>query len=54
LGKNFTNPTSDRGLASKKYKKLKKLTSTKPNNPIKKLVLELIPQQRNFEWPRYT
>ena len=37
MGKNFTNPTSDRGLASKKYKKLKKLTSTKPNNPIKKI-----------------
>jgi hypothetical protein len=31
----FTNPTSDRGLISNIDKKLKKLDSRKPNNPIK-------------------
>jgi hypothetical protein len=36
--KNFTNPTSDRGLISKIYKKLKKLTTQKRNNPIKNRV----------------
>jgi hypothetical protein len=37
----FTNPTSDRGLPSKIYKEFKKLTTKKPNNLIKKCVLEL-------------
>ena len=40
--KNFTNPTSDRGLISKIYKELKKLIAKKtPNNPIKKWSIEL-------------
>ena len=33
----FTNPTSDRGLISNIYKKLKKLDPRKPNNPILKM-----------------
>ena len=37
----FTNPTSDRGLISKIYKELKKLTSKKQNNRIKKCGIEL-------------
>jgi hypothetical protein len=32
----FTNSTYDRGLIAKIYKEFKKLTSKKPNNPIKK------------------
>ena len=39
--KMFTNPTSDRGLTYKMYKGLKKLTTKKPNNPIKKWGIEL-------------
>jgi len=39
--KNPTNPTSDRGLISKIHKELKKLTTKKPNNPIKKWGIEL-------------
>ena len=37
----FTNPTPDRGLMSKIYKELKKWTTIKPNNPIKKWGIEL-------------
>jgi hypothetical protein len=37
----FTNPISNSGLISNKYKELKKLDSRKPNNCIKKWVLEL-------------
>ena len=33
--KNFTNPTSDKGLISKIYKELKKLVTKPPNNTIK-------------------
>ena len=37
----FTNPTSDRGLISNKYKELMKLGSRESNNPIKKWGTEL-------------
>ena len=37
----FTNPTSDRGLKSKIYKEIKKITTKKPNNPIKNWGIEL-------------
>ena len=37
----FTNPKSARGLTSNIYKKLKKLDSRRPNNPIKKWGTEL-------------
>jgi|UPI0000F4D4B6 hypothetical protein len=40
-GKNFTNPTFDRGLMSKIYKELKKSTSQNPNNTINKWGTEL-------------
>ena len=37
----FINPTSDRALISKIYEELKKQTTNKPNNPIKKWGIEL-------------
>ena len=37
----FTNPTSDRGLISKIYKELKKCTTKKIDNPVKKWGIEL-------------
>jgi hypothetical protein len=36
-GKNFTNPTSNRGLKSKIYKELKKLTTKKTKQPNQKM-----------------
>lgn len=46
------NATSDRGLASKIYKELKKLDTNNPNNLIREWGTELIGncQQRNLEW----
>jgi hypothetical protein len=40
-GKIFTSSTSDRGLISKIYKELNKLTSKNPKNPINKWGIEL-------------
>jgi hypothetical protein len=40
--KTSINPSSNKGLISKRYKELKKLDSTKPNNPIKNWGTELI------------
>jgi hypothetical protein len=37
----FNKPIFDRELIFKIYKKLKKLTSTKANNPIKKWCIDL-------------
>jgi hypothetical protein len=37
----FTNPKSNRGLISKIYKELKKLTTKNPNNTVKKWGIEL-------------
>jgi hypothetical protein len=39
--KNFTNPTSNRGIISKIYKELKKLITKKPNSPNKRWGIEL-------------
>ena len=41
MGKIFTNPTSDRGIISNIYKKLKKLNTKESNNPILKWGTEL-------------
>jgi hypothetical protein len=37
LGKDLTNPKSDRGLISNIYKELRKMDSRKPNNQIIKM-----------------
>jgi hypothetical protein len=42
IGKNIVSkPTSERGLIVKIYKELRKLTTQKPNNPIKKWSIKL-------------
>jgi hypothetical protein len=41
LGKNFTNPTADRGLISIIYKEFKKLISKELNSPIENWGIEL-------------
>jgi len=47
----FTIPIPDRGLISKIYKELKKLSIKNPNNPINKLGIELNQnsQERNLK-----
>jgi hypothetical protein len=56
LGKVLTNPTSERVLISNIYKKLKRLDTREPNNPINYGVQSSIKnsQLRNIEWPRST
>jgi hypothetical protein len=56
LEKIFINSKSDRGLISNIYKKIKKLDSREPNNPIKNGVQSLTKhsQLRNTEWLRGT
>jgi hypothetical protein len=46
----FTNPNSDRGIIPNIYKKLKKVDSTKSNNPILKWGTELNKEFSNEEY----
>ena len=54
--KDFTNPTSDRGLVSKVFKGIKELETKNPNNLLYNEILRYSEnyQQRNLEWPRST
>jgi hypothetical protein len=56
LEKIFTNHTSDRGVISKTYRELKKLTSKISKQPNQKLgnTSKQNLHQRNFEWLRST
>jgi DNA-binding transcriptional regulator GbsR (MarR family) len=52
LGKDLTNPKSDRGIISNIYKELKKLESRKSNNPIKKWGTEINKEFSTEEYQR--
>jgi hypothetical protein len=52
----FASYTSDKGLITRTYRELKKLNSSKINEPLKKWVTELkeLFQKKKFNWPKNT
>jgi hypothetical protein len=50
----FSSYTSDKGLITRIYRKLKKLNSPRINEPIKKWATELneLSQKKKFKWPK--
>jgi hypothetical protein len=52
----FVTYISDKGLITRIYRELKKLNSTKINDPIKKWASEQTKlfQKKKFKWPKHT